>query len=151
MASFTWSSMGTGSDAVFKFTNRLHRAIFTATNGRLMGKFFGMPVVMLTTTGRKTGQPRTSMLTSPVRDGDKVVIVASKGGAPKHPAWFLNLKANPDVEALYEGKKRKMHAHIATPEEKERLWPQVVASYKGYGQYQTKTDRDIPLVLLEEA
>lgn len=143
--------MGTGSDSIFKFTNRLHRAIFTATNGKLMGKFFGMPVVMLTTKGRKSGQPRTSMLTSPVREGDKVVIVASKGGDPKHPMWFLNLQANPDVEATYDGKKRNMHARVASPEERERLWPQVVAGYKGYGQYQTKTTREIPLVILEPA
>jgi len=139
------------SAAVFKFMNRVHRSVFTATNGKLMGKFYGMPVVMLTTKGRKTGKPRTSMLTSPVRDGDKVVLVASKGGDPKHPMWFLNLRENPDVEATFDGKKRKMRARVATPDEKQRLWPQVVAGYKGYGQYQTKTTRDIPLVLLEPA
>src|SRR3954463_5401398 len=111
------------SEASFKFLNSVHRAIFTATRGKLMGKFFGMPVVMLTTTGRKSGQPRTSMLTSPVREGDKVVIVASKGGDPKHPMWFLNLQANPDVEATYGGKKRKMRAHVATSEERAELWP----------------------------
>jgi deazaflavin-dependent oxidoreductase (nitroreductase family) len=146
---FTWSSMGTGSDFVFKFTNALHRGIFKATNGRVMGKFFGMPVVMLTTKGRKSGQPRTSMLTSPVREGDKVVLVASKGGDPKHPMWFLNLRANPDVEATYGGQKRKMRARVATPEEKQELWPKVVAGYKGYADYQKKTTRDIPLVILE--
>ena len=134
---------------MFKFMNAVHRTIFTATNGKLMGKFYGMPVVMLTTTGRKSGQPRTHMLTSPVREGDKVVLVASKGGDPKHPMWFLNLRDNPNVEATYDGKRRKMHARVASPEEKERLWPQVVAGYKGYAEYQTKTTRDIPLVILE--
>jgi deazaflavin-dependent oxidoreductase (nitroreductase family) len=143
--------MGTGSDAVFKFTNALHRGVFKATNGKLMGKFFGMPVVMLTTTGRKSGKPRTSMLTSPVREGDKVVLVASKGGDPKHPMWFLNLRENPDVEATYDGHKRKMRARVATPEEKQDLWPKVVAGYKGYADYQKKTTRDIPLVILEPA
>ncbi len=136
---------------MFKFMNNVHRAIFTATRGRVMGKFYGMPVLALTTTGRKSGEPRTSMLTSPIRDGERIVIVASKGGDPRHPAWFLNLKANPDVEVLYEGKKRKMRAHVATPEEKAGLWPRVVESYKGYGQYQTKTTREIPLVLLDPA
>lgn len=149
---FTWSSFGTGSDRVFKFTNALHRGIFKATNGKLMGKFYGMPVVMLTTTGHKAGLPRTSMLTSPTRGANgNIVIVASKGGDPKHPMWFLNLQANPDVDVVYEGKKRKMHARVATSEERERLWPKVVAGYKGYGQYQTKTTREIPLVLLEPA
>ena len=148
---FTWSSMGTGSDFVFRFTNALHRGIFKATNGRLMGKFFGMPVVMLTTTGRKSGKPRTSMLTSPVREGDKVVLVASKGGDPKHPMWFLNLQSNPDVEATFLGKKRNMRARVASAVEKEELWPKVVAGYKGYADYQKKTTRDIPLVILEPA
>jgi len=144
--------MGTGSDAVFKFTNALHRGIFKATNGRLMGKFFGMPVVMLTTTGRKSGKQRTSMLTSPTRDASgNIVLVASKGGDPKHPMWFLNLRTNPTVEATFEGKKRTMHARVATPEEKQDLWPKVVAGYKGYASYQTKTTRDIPLVILEPA
>jgi deazaflavin-dependent oxidoreductase (nitroreductase family) len=144
--------MGTGSDVVFRFTNAIHRGVFKATNGKLMGKFFGMPVVMLTTTGRKSGKPRTSMLTSPTKDAHgNLVIVASKGGDAKHPMWFLNLRANPTVEATFEGKRRTMRARVATPDERDELWPQVVAGYKGYGAYQEKTDRVIPLVILEPA
>ena len=136
-------------DALGRFGNKIHRSVFEATNGRVFGKFFGMPVVMLTTTGRKTGKARTSMLTSPVRDGDRVVLVASWGGDHRHPKWYLNLRANPEVEATYDGKRRTMRARPASPEESAELWPRVIASYKGYGDYQTKTDREIPLVILE--
>jgi deazaflavin-dependent oxidoreductase (nitroreductase family) len=109
-----------------------------------------MPVLELTTTGRKSGQRRSVMLTSPVQQGDAIVIVASRGGDDRHPAWFLNLRDNPDVEVAFAGKpKQSMRARIATPEERAALWPQVTARYRGYGNYQTRTDREIPLVLLE--
>lgn len=136
-------------DRAGKFFNTIHRNIFKATNGRVLGKFYGMPVVMLTTTGRKTGKQRTSMLTSPAQDGDKVIIVASWGGDDRHPIWYLNLQANPDVGVVMDGKSRRMRARTATPEEKAELWPRVTGKYKGYGTYQTKTDREIPLVILE--
>lgn len=136
-------------DTIARIGNTVHRNVFKASNGRLMGKFYGMPVVMLETTGRKSGKRRTTMLTSPVQDGDKVVLVASWGGDDRHPTWYLNLKANPDVQATYNGKRRKMRARIATPDEKADLWPRVTSKYKGYAGYQTKTSRDIPLVILE--
>ena len=129
----------------------LHKALFKASKGKLFGKAFGMPVVMLTTTGRKSGQPRSTMLTSPVREGDKVVLVASYGGDDRDPAWYKNLLAEPAVEIVMSGATRKMTARTATADEKAALWPQVVAAYKGYAGYQTKTDRDIPLVILEPA
>jgi deazaflavin-dependent oxidoreductase (nitroreductase family) len=105
--------------------------------------------VILKTTGRKTGKPRTTTLTSPIQDGDTVVIVASYGGDDRHPAWFLNLRDEPKVELTIHNETRPMTAHVASPEEKAELWPRVVAAHKGYAQYQTKTDRDIPLVILE--
>ncbi len=108
-----------------------------------------MLVVDLKTTGRKSGQPRSLMLTSPVQDGDKIVLVASRGGDPHHPAWYHNLTANPDVEISVGGKLKAMRARTATAEEKTELWPKAVAKYKGYSQYQEKTTRDIPLVILE--
>ena len=111
-----------------------------------------MPVLELTTTGRKSGQPRSVMLTSPVQLGDTIVIVASRGGDDHHPAWFLNLRDDPDVEVAFAGKqKRSMRARVATPQERAALWPRVTAAYKGYNSYQTRTDREIPLVLLEPA
>jgi deazaflavin-dependent oxidoreductase (nitroreductase family) len=130
--------------------NTVHRAVLKVTGGRFGWDVANMPVVELTTTGRKSGRPHTVLLTSPVRDGDAVVVVASRGGADHHPAWFLNLRANPDVEAKVGNEsRRKMRARVAEPDERARLWPQVVAKYKGYGDYQAKTQREIPLVLLE--
>jgi deazaflavin-dependent oxidoreductase (nitroreductase family) len=126
-----------------------HEAVYRLTNGRIGNRGFGMPVLILTTTGRKTGKQRTTMLTSPVQDGDSVVLVASYGGDDRHPTWFLNLRDNPQVEITMEGRTRRMRARVATPEEKAELWPRVVAAYRGYGQYQTRTDRDIPLVICE--
>ena len=141
--------MAGAKDTIAKVGNLIHRTIFLASGGRVFGNFFGMPVVMLTTTGRRSGQKRTSMLTSPVQEGESFVLVASYGGDPKHPAWFLNLRANPDVEAVVGGKRRRMRARVADAEERQRLWPQVVKKYRGYGQYQTLTSREIPLVILE--
>jgi deazaflavin-dependent oxidoreductase (nitroreductase family) len=138
-------------DAIAKVVGSLHRSVFSASNGRLLGRVAGMPVVMLTTTGRKSGQPRTTMLTSPVQEGDRIVLVASYGGDPHHPAWFLNLRDHPDVEVVTAGKRAHMRARVASAEEKERLWPEVTARYKGYRGYQERTTRDIPLVLLEPA
>jgi deazaflavin-dependent oxidoreductase (nitroreductase family) len=138
-------------DAIGRIGNTIHRTIFTATNGKLLGKMFGMTVVLLETKGRKSGQPRRHMLTSPVREGDKVVLVASWGGDDRHPQWYLNLKANPSVQATFDGAKRSMTARTATPEEKADLWPKVTSKYKGYAGYQTKTSREIPLVILEPA
>jgi deazaflavin-dependent oxidoreductase (nitroreductase family) len=109
-----------------------------------------MPVLELTTTGRKTGRRHTVLLTSPVQQGDTMVIVASRGGDDRHPAWFLNLRDHPDVEVALAGKsKQSMRARVATPDERIALWPRVTAVSKGYANYQTKTERALPLVLLE--
>jgi deazaflavin-dependent oxidoreductase (nitroreductase family) len=86
-----------------------------------------------------------------LRDGDNLVLVASKGGAPKHPVWFLNLEANPDVEVEVGRTRERRRARSATPEERERLWSKVVEMYSSYADYQTKTAREIPLVILEPA
>lgn len=135
-------------DELAKAVNTLHRSLFTLTQGRVGGRVAGMPVVVLVTTGRKSGRRRETMLTSPVQEGDSLVLVASYGGDPKHPAWFLNLQANPDVEVVRGGSRQPMGARVATAAEKDRLWPQVTAAYRGYAQYQTRTSRDIPLVIL---
>jgi deazaflavin-dependent oxidoreductase (nitroreductase family) len=138
------------SDLFLKGMNTFHRTVLRISGGRLGWQTANMTVVELTTTGRKSGRPHTVLLTSPVRDGDAIVVVASRGGANHHPAWFLNLRDNPDVEVAVGGEpKRPMRARVADADERARLWPQVVAKYKGYGNYQAKTDREIPLVLLE--
>ena len=137
------------SDAFLKGMNAFHRAILKLSGGRLGWSGQRMPVLELTTTGRRSGQPRTVMLTSPVQEGDTFVIVASRGGDDQHPAWFLNLRDNPDVEVTTREGKRSMRARVASPEERARLWPLVTADHKNYAGYQTKTKREIPLVLLE--
>ncbi len=132
--------------------NAIHRIVQTVTFGKLGWQAGSMPVVELTTTGRKSGQPRTVLLTSPVQEGDTYIVVASRGGDDTHPAWFLNLRDNPAVEvATGTGGKRPMRARIADADERARLWPKVTAEYKNYASYQTKTTREIPLVFLEPA
>lgn len=137
------------TDLQLKITNKAHRVLLTVSGGRLGNSFFGMPSLQLTTIGRKSGEPRKVMLTAPIIDGDTIVIVASRAGDPTHPAWFLNLRDNPNVEvSLRNGPERPMTARVATPDERATLWPRVTSSYKGYADYQTKTTREIPLVLL---
>ena len=138
------------NDLILKTMNTVHRTVLKVSGGKLGWSTGSMPVLELTTTGRKSGQPRSVMLTSPLQEGTTIVIVASRGGDDIHPAWFLNLRDNPEVEVSYKGEpKRKMKARVATPEERARMWPQVTSTYKGYASYQTKTEREIPLVLLE--
>ena len=109
------------SDFALKTGNALHRALVKVSRGRVGWTALGMPVLELTTKGRMSGVPRTVMLTSPLQDGDAIVVVASKGGDDDHPAWFLNLRAHPEVEVSLGGApKRTMHARVATPEERAR-------------------------------
>jgi deazaflavin-dependent oxidoreductase (nitroreductase family) len=137
------------SDFALKAMNAVHRGVQKLSFGTLGWSAANMPVVELTTTGRKSGLPRTVLLTSPVQEGDAYVVVASRGGDDKHPAWFLNLRDNPDVEVAIGGKpKQPWTATVASPEERARLWPLVVEDYKNYASYQEKTEREIPLVIL---
>ena len=138
------------SDVGFKAMNFSHRILLKVSGGRLGWTALDMPVLELTTTGRKSGQPRSVMLTSPVQEGSALVVVASRGGDDQPPAWFLNLRDNPDVEVKLQGKRRQgMRARVATPAERERLWPLVIADHQNYAGYQTRTTREIPLVFLE--
>ena len=140
------------SDRFLKMMNRAHRSLLKGSGGKLGWAAAGMPVLELTTIGRKSGQPRSVMLTSPHREGDAVVIVASKGGEDSHPAWFLNLRENPTVVvSMKNDLDRKMVARVASPGERQRLWPIVTGSYANYANYQEKTEREIPLVVLEPA
>jgi deazaflavin-dependent oxidoreductase (nitroreductase family) len=143
------TSFSEAKDSFSRVVFGVHKQIFLTTQGRVGGKAFGMPVIMLSTIGRKSGKVRTTMLTSPVQDGDSVVIVASYGGDNRHPTWFLNLRDNPAVEVMMRGRTRKMNARVASSEEKERLWPRITGKYRGYSSYQRRTDRDIPVVILE--
>jgi len=127
----------------------LHTVAYRATRGvvghRVPG---GPPMLLLDHAGAKSGTKRTSPLVY-TSDGDDIVLVASKGGNPKNPAWYHNLKANPETTIQVGSEKRPVRARVATDEERERLWPKVVDTYSGYAGYQKRTDRKIPLVVLE--
>jgi deazaflavin-dependent oxidoreductase (nitroreductase family) len=137
------------ADISLKTMSRVHRAIVHLSGGQVLGSALGMPVVELHTVGRKSGRPRSTMLTAPVIDGDRVVLVASKGGDDRDPDWYLNLVAHPEVELTVAGRRRPVRARRASAQEKAALWPKVVAAYRGYGSYQRRTGRDIPLVICE--
>ena len=138
---------------IWEAGTRAHIAIFRATNGRIGSKMpgTGSPMLLLHHVGAKSRKKRVSPLIY-VPDGDDVVVVASKGGVDRHPAWYHNLRAHPDteVELPREGR-RRVRARVASDEERERLWPMAVAVYKPYAEYQTYTERKIPLVVLERA
>jgi F420H(2)-dependent quinone reductase len=127
-----------------------HTFLYQRTGGRLGHSIPGVPgkMLLLDHVGAKSGTKRTSPLLY-VRDGEDMVIVASKGGFPKHPAWFHNLIANPDTTVQVGSEHCPVHARVATPEERDRLWALVVKAYHGYEDYKARTDREIPLVVLE--
>lgn len=126
-----------------------HVAVYRATGGRIGHRFPGVPTMLLLDhVGGKTGKRRTSALVY-IEDGPNLVLVASKGGYPKHPAWFHNLKANPDVTVQVGPKRRAVRARVATPDERRRLWPRAVKVWPGYRAYQKRTGREIPMVILE--
>jgi deazaflavin-dependent oxidoreductase (nitroreductase family) len=137
------------SDAVLKLMNRTHRVLIAASGGRVGRSFSGMPVVELTTTGRKSGHLRSTMLTSPYQEADRTYIVASRGGDDHNPAWFLNLRDNPEVTvSIQGGPAQKMRAEVADPDERTRVWPLITSKHSNYANYQKKTRREIPLVVL---
>jgi len=135
----------------FNTSVKSHTAVFRLTGGRIGGRMVGAPILLLHHTGAKSGKRRVSPLLY-LPDGDRMVIVASKGGYTKHPGWFHNLMANPDtrVELPREGKVA-VRARQASPEERDKLWPRVVEHYKGYAAYQRSTSREIPVVVLDRA
>ena len=138
------------SDVQLKFMNVIHKVVLKASFGKIGGNLLGMPAFELITTGRKSGQPRSVMLTSPYEEGDTIAVVASKGGNDEHPAWFLNLRDDPAVEVRYPGEDvTPMTARVADGAERARLWPLITEDHDNYAGYQRKTDREIPVVLLE--
>lgn len=125
-----------------------HVERYRATDGGEGHDWQGAKTLLLTTTGRKSGEPRTAPLIYGTDDGS-YLIVASMGGAPKPPAWYLNLSANPEVEVQLKGERFKARARTASAEEKPRLWEKMVAEWPAYDEYQTRTERQIPVVVLE--
>jgi len=140
------------ADRMWPVLSRLmkgHAAVYRATRGVVGHRFPGAPpMLLLDHVGARSARKRTTPLVY-VRDGENVVVVASKGGHPKHPAWFHNLGANPDATVQIGAERLPVHARVATPAERERLWPEAVRIYGPYRSYQERTEREIPLVILE--
>jgi F420H(2)-dependent quinone reductase len=141
------------ADRIWPVLHRLagvHTLAYRASGGWIGHTAPGLPTMLLLDhVGAKSGTKRTSPLLY-FRDGDNAVIVASKGGFPKHPAWFHNLMANPDTTAQVGSEKRQVHARVANPQERERLWPLAIKAYGGYADYQARSKgREIPLVILQ--
>jgi F420H(2)-dependent quinone reductase len=127
----------------------VHAVIYRVTNGHVGHRFPGTPpMLLLDHVGAKSGIKRTSPLVY-IEDGSDVVLIASKGGNPRNPAWFHNLCANPETTVQIGSERRAVRARVATPEERRRLWPKAVEAYSGYDGYQKRTDRQIPIVILE--
>lgn len=126
----------------------LHRFLYRASGGRIGGRVVGLPVLMLTTTGRKSGAPRTSVLTY-LPKGRAAVVFASNAGEPRHPAWWLNLVADPRATVQIGREVVPMIAREADGEERTRLWDEIVRAYDGYAEYEKRTTRRIPVVVLE--
>jgi F420H(2)-dependent quinone reductase len=137
---------------LIRAVSRAHGGVYRASGGRLLGHVAGMPVLLLTTTGRRSGTPRGAVLMY-FRDGADLVVIGSFGGSDLPPAWWLNLQRDPQASVLIGGTTSKVTARAATAEEHDRLWPLVTTTHPGYARYQERTARPIPIVLLtaEEA
>jgi F420H(2)-dependent quinone reductase len=133
---------------LMKYFARGHIWVYRRTNGRLGATLLWFPAALITTTGRKSGQPRTTA-TLYLRDGERVVLPASFGGRSQHPAWYLNAKAKPEVHVQIRSEQRNMTARDATYEERRRYWPVLIKMYPPYKNYREATDRDIPLLVCE--
>jgi deazaflavin-dependent oxidoreductase (nitroreductase family) len=140
------------ADRTWPLTRRLmagHVAVYRATGGRIGHRGPGSaPCLLLDHVGAKSGQRRTTPLIYGA-DGENLVLVASKGGYPRNPAWYHNLMANPDTTVQVRSERRPVHARVATADERERLWTMMAGVYGGYDTYRRRTDREIPLVVLE--
>jgi F420H(2)-dependent quinone reductase len=131
----------------WKLGSGAHAGVYRATGGKLFGRMGKSPILLLNTVGRRSGKKRTSPLFY-VMDGEDFVIIASKGGASAHPAWYLNLMANPEATVEIEDREVRVRAEEADSEEKSRLWQKMVEMYPAYDAYQEKTEREIPLLVL---
>ena len=144
-AVYLWGVVGR---LLFRAFVKVHVALYRARGGRLGGRLGkGVPVLLLTTTGRKTGKRRTTPLLY-VEQGDRYVVVASVGGAPSHPAWYLNLRSNPAATIQVGGRKLAVTAESAGPGERAPLWSPLTQMWPRYDDYQAKTRREIPVVIL---
>ena len=144
---FTEKNLSGPARLALKLGSSAHAGVYRATGGKLFGRMGKSPILLLNTVGRKSGKKRTSPLLY-VMDGDDFVVIASKGGAATHPAWYLNLMANPEATVEIEDREVQVEAEVADPEDKTRLWQKMVEMYPAYDAYQEKTEREIPLLVL---
>ncbi len=136
------------SASTLRAIGKLNVPVYRLTRGRLFNKVGRAPVLLLTSIGRRSGQPRTAPVLY-LRDGVRVVVIGSNAGNVRAPAWSLNLKANPDAEIQIGGERRLVHARIADGEERAELWQKMNGEYEGFDDYATRTARDIPVFVLE--
>jgi F420H(2)-dependent quinone reductase len=129
-------------------TFRLNVWLYRLSNGRIGGRYDDAPVCILHHRGAKTGAARETPLVY-LGDGDRVVLVASMGGQPKNPAWYHNLRAHPEIEIETRGQRRKMTATVATPKERDELWPRLTEMWPAFDDYQARAERTIPVVVCE--
>ena len=137
------------TDLSMRAMNGVHRMLLALSGGRLGWTIGTMQTVELHTIGRSSGLPRSTMLTAPIHEDGRYVLVASKGGDDRHPFWYNNLVAQPEVDLTIRGVTRPFRARTASSAEKAALWPRIVAAYPGYRAYQRRTERDIPVVICE--
>ena len=130
--------------------SRLHTVLFRATRGRIGKRLVANDMLLLTTTGRRSGRPHTVPLLY-LRDSHRLVVFASWGGRDVHPEWYLNLVASPEAEVELPGERHRVAARTAVGEERDAWWVRALAAYDGYATYQGRTDREIPVVILDPA
>ena len=126
----------------------VHALLYRLTRGLVGRRLADNDILLLTTSGYRSGEDHTVPLLY-LHDDDRYIVIASYGGRPHHPTWYENLLAQPEVAVQVRSSRRSMVARTATPDEREQWWPQVVAAYHGYADYQSRTDRKIPIVFLE--
>jgi deazaflavin-dependent oxidoreductase (nitroreductase family) len=136
--------------ANWNWFGKLHTSLYKATGGLVGGNLVGLPMLLLTTTGRKTGMPRTSPMPY-LGDGEDWVIVGSNNGGPRDPAWWFNLQADPRAELQMGRTKFQATARLASPQERTRLWPMLLTFNRQYAKYEKQTTREIPVVVLSRA
>lgn len=132
---------------MIRLASDINRCLYRATGGVIGGKLGKIDILLLTTTGRKSGRKRTAPLLY-IKDGENLVVIGSNGGDDRHPGWWLNLKADPHGQVQVGWAKTPVTARPATPEEKAGLWPRITEVYPGYDEYASRTTREIPVVIL---
>ncbi len=148
----TWGRKSTGTrlvkDRTAKYLSSIHRILYRSTRGAVGRRLVDNDICLLTTTGRRTGRDHTVPLLY-LRDGERLVVIASWGGRDQHPEWYLNLLSDPAATVQILGNRRPVEARTAHADERSLWWPKVLRAYDGYAEYESRTDREIPIVFLD--